>query len=255
MVYSDTTTYLGLVQDIDFLLFGNSTATSPYAIADKTRNINSWYDTVASLIIKANANWEWDDNNKTDLPIATTSLVANQQDYNISGDSFLRILKVELKDNNGNWQALRPITLDDKRQESMTDYQKTAGTPMEYDKIGNSIFLYPKPSYSQAASLKVYYQRNVTHFVSTDTTKVPGFAENFHRILSYGASLDYAIAFGMSNKIAIFTPIIERMKPEIQDFYAMRSHEEKSTMKTQSEDYGQSTTSTFWDGDIGITAN
>jgi hypothetical protein len=219
MIFSDTSAYTGLVQDVDFILFGSSTATSPYAIADKTRNINSWYDKVANLIMKSDNRWEWDDNNKTDLPIATTALVADQQDYNITGASFLKILKVELKDANGNWQPLSPISLDDKRNESMTDYQKTAGTPREYDKLGNQIFLYPKPNYSQAASLKVYYQRNVTHFAVSDTTAVPGFAENFHKILSYGAALDYAIAHTMNNKIATLTPLIKEMEVNIADFY------------------------------------
>ena len=253
MVFSDTSTYTGIVQDIDFILFGNSTVTSPFAIADKTRIINSWYDKVVIMILKSNAAWEWDDNNKTDLPIATTSLVANQQDYNISGASFLKILKVELKDANGNWQPLTPISLDDKRNESMTDYQKTAGTPREYDKLGNSIFLYPKPNYSQASSLKVYYQRNVTHFTVSDTTMVPGFAENFHKILSYGAALDYAIAHGMNSKIATLTPLIKEMEASIVDFYGMRGHDEKLRMSTTSEDYGQS--DDFYDGEIGIIGN
>jgi hypothetical protein len=253
MIYSDVSLGQGIVQDIDFLLFGSSTATSPYAIADKTRNINSWYDTVANLIMKSDNRWEWDDNNKTDLPIATTALVADQQDYAISGASFLKVLKVEIKDANGNWQPLTPISLDDKRNESMTDYQKTAGTPREYDKLGNSIFIYPKPNYSQAASLKVFYQRNVTHFTVSDTTAVPGFAENFHRILSYGASLDYAIAHSMNNKINTLLPLITAMQTEIANFYAGRGHDEKLRMTSGTEDYGQSDTG--YEGEIGVIGN
>lgn len=238
MIYSDTSTYLGLVQDVDYVLFSSSTATSAYAIADKTRNINAWYDRVANLIMKADNRWEFDDNNKTDLPIATTATVANQQDYTISGASFLKILKVELKDEAGNWNALTPISLDDKRSQSMTDYQKTAGTPREYDKLGNSIFLYPKPSFSQAASIKVFYQRNVTHFTASDTTAVPGFAENFHRILSYGAALDYAIANGMTNKVNMLAPMIKQMESDLIDFYGTRNHDEKTTLQLEKEDYG-----------------
>ena len=254
MIFNETTTpYSGICNDIDFLLFGSSTATSPFVIADKTRCINSHYDRVANLIMKADNRWEWDDDNKTDLPIATTALVANQQDYNISGAQFLKILKVELKDSNGNWQVLFPISLDDKRNESMTDYQKTAGTPREYDKLGNSVFLYPKPDYGQATSLKIFYQRNVTHFVVGDTTTPPGFAENFHRILSYGASLDYAIAHSMTGKIGILMPLIQKMEADIIEFYSDRDRSDKKSMSFEREDYGQS--DNFDEGEIGITAN
>lgn len=240
MQYSDTSTYSGIIQDIDFQLFGDSVSTSAYLIADKTRNINAWYDRVASLIIKADDRWEWDDNNKTDLPIATTSLVANQQDYSISGESFLKILKVEIKDSSGNWKALTPISLEDKRGESMTDYLKTAGTPVEYDKLGNSIFLYPKPSTTISGGLKVYYQRNVTHFTTASTTTVPGFAELYHRILSYGAAFDYAVANGMNGKMSTLAALIAKMEADIVAYYSTRNdRDDVPSMSLEQENYGQ----------------
>lgn len=239
MQFSDTTNYQGIVQDIDWLLFGSSTATSPYAIADKTRNVNNWYDRAATLIMKADGRWEWDDNNKTDLPIATTTLTENQQDYAISGATFLKILKVEIKDTAGNWHPLSPISLDNKRSVSITDYLKTASTPREYDKLGNSIFLYPKPNYTQAASLKVFYQRNVTKFTAASTDTVPGFAENFHRYLSYGAALDYAIANGMTAKVNMLSALIKQMEVDIVDFYSNRGRDDKTTLRVQRENYGE----------------
>ncbi|MDD4110223.1 MAG: hypothetical protein PHS54_01570 [Clostridia bacterium] len=239
MIFSDTSGYQGIVQDIDFILFGSSTATSSYAIADKTRNINSWYDKAASIIIKSDDRWEWDDNNQTGLPIGTNDLVANQQDYEISGADFLKILKVEIKDSSGNWNPLTPISLDDKRSVSMTDYKKTAGTPDEYDKFGNSIFLYPKPSSTITDGLKVFYQRNVSHFTTADTTKVPGFAEMFHKYLSYGAALDYAIAHTMNNKINILVPLIQQMENDIREYYSTRNDKDDiPRMSLQKENYG-----------------
>ena len=89
MVFSDSSTKQGLVEEIDFLL---GTDATDYPTAQKTRNINRWFDRVISLILQADAKWEWDDTNYTDLPIATASLVANQQDYSISGTEFLKIL-------------------------------------------------------------------------------------------------------------------------------------------------------------------
>jgi hypothetical protein len=246
-------TFSELVQDIDFILFGSSTATSPYAIADKTRNINSWYDNVVALILKSDDRWEWDDNNKTDLPIGTFDLVANQQDYGITGATFLKILKVEVKDSNGNWHNLKQISLEDKRDESMTDYKKTAGTPVEYDKIGNSIFLYPKPSAAMTDGLKVYYQRNVTHFTVASTTEVPGFAENFHKILSYGAGFEYAVANGMNAKMSILLPLITKMEKAIEEYYSYRNdRDDAPSMSVATEDYGQD----YGGGDLsGVSVN
>jgi hypothetical protein len=235
MTFSDSANKSGLVEEIDFVLGTDSTS---YPIAQKTRNINSWYNRVASLIMRADSRWEWDDNNRTDFPIATAALVANQQDYAITGASFLNVLKVEIKDRNGNWTALSPISLDDKRNESITDYQKTAGTPIEYDKFGNSIFLYPKPSYSQDASLKVFYQRNVSLFSVDDTTKVPGFAENFHRILSYGASYDYCLAYSLISRVPILREEIAKLESGLIDFYSERAKDEKTTLSLQGEEYG-----------------
>jgi len=245
MVFSDTSTYLGIVQDIDYILFGSSTATSPYAIADKTRNINNAYDKVVSLILQADGRWEWDDNNKTDLPIGTTSLVADQQDYEMSAATFLKILKVEIKDSSGNWKVLSPISLDDKTTQSITDYKSTAGTPEEYDKLGNSIFLFPKPSYASSGGLKIFYQRNVTHFAADDTTDVPGFAENFHRLLSYGAAFDYAVAHQMTRKISILKPLITEMERDLIKFYSTRGRDEKMSISLQEENYGDGTEGYF----------
>jgi len=243
MQFSDVTNKLGLVEEIDFVLSTDSTS---YPLAQKTRNINSWYDRVATLIMKVDGRWEWDDNSKTDLPIATTALWANQQDYSISGATFLKILKVELKDEAGNWNALSSITLDDKRSQSITDYQKTAGTSREYDKIGNSIFLYPKPSYSQPASLKIFYQRNVTHFAADDTTDVPGFAENFHRILSYGAALDYCLAYNIQTKIPLLREEIAKLEVELINFYSMRERDDKVSLKIYKENYGDGNGETYF---------
>lgn len=237
MQFSDTSSYTGLVQDTDFLLWGTSTGTSAYAIADKTRNMNSWYDRTISLIMQADTKWQWDDTNLTDLPIATTSLVANQQDYSITDSGFLKILKVECKNSSGDWQALHQIDWNEKKDIAMDEYRETAGNPVEFDLLGNSIFLYPKPSYASSAGLKVYYQRTPDYFTSSDTTQEPGFATPFHRILSLGAAYDYALANGMTTKITILEKEIAKMESAIIDFYSTRNKDLKNRISIEQEDY------------------
>jgi len=241
MQFNDTSTYLGLVQDINYLLFGSSTATSPYAIADMTRNMNSYLDKVVGIILQSDGRWEWDDTNQTDLPIGTTTLVANQQDYEITGETFLTIRRVEVKDNNGNYYEIDPIDQRDIQGQSMTEFYKTPGRPLYYDKIGNSIFLYPKPAAANvtlAAGLKIYFQRTASYFTASDTTKEPGFAPLYHRILSVGAGLDYAIANEMMNKITILQAMYDKLEQGLVDFYSKRSQDEHIRMRTKKESYG-----------------
>jgi len=237
MVFSDTSTSLGLVQDIDFIL--NLDTATTFSTANKTRCINSWYDRAIGLIFMADNRWEFDDDNATDLPIATTALVADQQDYAISGATFLKVLGVSVKTEAGDWVALNKISMQDKKGTDMAEYRETAGDPKEYDTFGQSIFLYPKPDYSASASLKVYYQRNVSHFAAGDTTKVPGFAAPFHRLLSFGAAKDYCIANNLFSKISFLDKEIEKLEQGLLEFYSSRDRDEKVKMTLSQEDYGQ----------------
>lgn len=230
MVFSDVLTGQGIIQDIDFLV--NSDANS-YTINDKTRNINRALDEVASLILQADGRWEYDDQNETDLPIATTPLINGQQSYGYDS-GFLIVNRMEAQDQAGNWRALLPISQSDviKDGTSLTNFMNVPGVPIYYDKIANSIFLYPAPSYNAAAGLKCYFQRNVTYFTPTDTTKVPGFNPQFHRLLSAKAALDYALANNLSQGLPhgrvpnALTTMIESMEQNLQEYYSRRSKDE-----------------------------
>lgn len=241
MQFSDTTNYQGIVQDIDYLLFGNSVATSPYAIADKTRNINRHFDDTVSLIMQSDARWKWDDDNNTDQPIGTINLVNNQQDYEIAGQTYLKIQRIEIKDVNGKYYLIYPIDEKEVQNQALTEFQSTAGRPIYYDKIGEYVFLYPKPSTANvtaSAGMKIYYQRAPSYFVATDTTKSPGFASPYHRILSVGAALDYAVANGMTTKVNILAPMLKELQAGLMTHYATRAGDEHVRMTVAREDYG-----------------
>lgn len=242
MEFSSTSDKAGIVEEIDFLVNTDSTS---YPLTQKARNVNRWLEEVVSLIMQSDSRWEWDDSNQTDLPIATTTLVDSQQDYNIAGATFLKLLRVEIKDINGNYYLLEPISEKDITAQAMTEFLKTAGRPLYYDKLGDSVFLYPKPSSANvtlSAGLKAYFQRLPSYFTSTDTTKVPGFAPLFHRILSIGAALDYAVANGLTTKINILTPMAEKLKAGIVEFYSSRIRDEAVRMRLRKEEYGNDET-------------
>lgn len=260
MDFSDTSTKQGLVQDCDFLVTSDSTS---YPLTNKAASANRYLDEAVSIILAADGRWQWDDTNNTSDPIALGDLVANQQAYGITssiwsvgggGDaalttSLLTLNRVELKDPAGNWNLLIPFDQKDLtpppnqplpmgtltagasiagQSYSLTDFLKTAGTPIYYDKIGNSLYLYPKPDYSQADSLKLYFQRKASYFASTDTTKRAGIAQHLHRFFSLGMAYDYAVAKLLNtNKITSLLNELNNYRIKIKEFYSIRKKDEQ----------------------------
>jgi hypothetical protein len=194
-----------------------------YPMADMTDDENVALDRVASLIMKADNRWQFDDTNESDLPIATTALVSGQQDYSLD-ISHLDVTRVEIQDTNGKWHLLKPIDQSDVPHESLAQFAQNRSRPEFYDKIGNSVFLYPTPSYGQAASLKLWFKRGPSYFLTTDTTKTPGFNALYHDLIVLWPSYDYAVANGMANANQIFTAI-ELKEAALTNDYSTRSPE------------------------------
>lgn len=216
-----------IVGEIDFLLFGSSaTLNTEYSLTDRIRNINTAQDEVVTEIFKADPNWEWDDSNNTDLPIATTALIAARDNYGIP-DATLVIHRVRIKDNNGDWVTLNPV---DRRELSDSDMALT-GVPTDYYKIGRSIFPIPVPDYGVAGGFELQYQRGANHYTISTTDSTPGFDSRFHRFLSVSAAYMYAIAHDMGNKIQTLTAERERIRTSIRDYYQTRSKDQNPKIK------------------------
>lgn len=244
MQFSNTTTRDGIVQDTSWLLFGDSEDhTAEYALKDVARNANRWYDRVLTKIFQADDRWEFDDNNKTDLPIGTFNLVSGQQDYGVSGATFLKIKKIDIKDAQGNNLPLKQFTLDQLRGQADANFMSTAGTPQYFRIQANSVFVYPTPNYSYTNGMRIFYQRTVDYFASTDTTKVPGFAEPFHRLLSLGAAYEYALQQNIRDKITMLKNAIKEMEDDLIDFYSKRNEDDKPSFRLSRSDYGEASLS------------
>lgn len=260
MDFSDTSTKQGLVQDCDFLVTSDANS---YPLANKAASANRALDEAVSLILSSDERWQWDDTNNTAEPIGLADLVADQQAYGITANiwsvggeadaslttSLLTLNRVEVKDVDGSWRFLVPFDQKDLNPTSfaplptgtigvgfgptgsnysLTDFLKTPGTPVYYDKIGNSLYLYPKPNYSQADSLKIYFQRKASYFTAADTTKRAGIAQHLHRFISLKMAFDYAVAKMLNtNKLNIITNEIEKYKQMILEHYAFRKKDEK----------------------------
>lgn len=127
-----------LVEDIDFFL---GTDSSSYPLAAKLRNINLAYYDVATVILAANSNWEWDDTNKTDFPIGTATMIAGQKDYTLPSD-FVKIIRIEVKDAGGAWHKLEQFDETQIQGIGLTEFMESTGMPQYYREIGDSYELY-----------------------------------------------------------------------------------------------------------------
>jgi len=212
--------------------FYTKTNVNSFSDADMVIAINNALERVTSLIEQADARWQFDDTNQTDLPIGTTTLTLDQQDYGIS-TAHLSITRVEVKNEQGTWIKLSPIDQVDLYNTSLTDFLSGSGDPQYYDKIGNSIFLYPKPDYTQSASLKVWFKRGpvaVTTATLTSTTVGPGFNGLYHELVPLYISQDYAMANGLPNFNQLATEIAKK-EDALKEDYALRNKDEHITLR------------------------
>lgn len=231
-LYHDAKTMLGIITT------ASETVTLP--LAEFFRSANAYVKQAQTWIMQVQSTWKYDDSNQTDLPQATTDLVANQQDYSLKS-VFKKIDKVEVLDGNGYYQPVFPITMEQIKEQgySVSEFYKNAGLPVFYLLEGRSIFLFPKPSATDTtltAGLKLYFNRDTVDFSITDTSTQPGFDVNYHRIVSVGASLDFATSRQMINSVNILTPKLNSLKNDLQEFYSSRQTENKPAFRVFREE-------------------
>lgn len=206
------------------------TNASSYPNANMLIDLNIAYNRTITLVAQASGRWQWDDTNQPDYPVATTALIANQQDYTLDV-SHLFIDRIEVLPNGGKYfYKIFPRDVEDPMWGArVTGIDTvTVGTPMKYDVTGESIFLYPIPNYSQAASLKVYFRRAQIDIQLTDLvagTLQPGFASLFHDLLAYLVAYDYAV-INMPEVADGYFAVIERKEAELTKYYAYRDHDD-----------------------------
>lgn len=214
----------------DALWWVDATADT-WAFADFIRSANFALDHAVRKILTVSGRWQFDDSNNEDLPIATTPLVANQDNYTIA-DSHLRIARLRVTDKNGDFKTLRPK---DRRDLSDSFTTKT-GVPEVYDKLGRSIFPFPIPDYS--GTVEITYQRGSNYFTPDDTTKSPGFDSTFHRYVSLSPAREYALKYAPQRVNAIDTEI-QRLDAELKEHYVTRDVDDapQMTVERTTENY------------------
>ena len=194
--------------------------------------VNKWNNIVNIWIHEVDNEWSFDDANHGDFPIETFDIVDSQQDYGIDID-ISAIKKVEIHDADDvatdGWITI-PIKLSTDIEADR--FGNDDGTPSSYWLSGNSILFDVPVDIAKIDKYRITYDRHAHAFVIGDTTAVPGFAEPFHDILVYGATMDWAEdkkkTLFNACKLALFgTQPRDKngLKQMLQKYYSKRAEE------------------------------
>lgn len=237
--FSNTTSReLGLVQDCEDLLNFPATGISANTnlLAQFTRNMNAWYNRVVTMILESQDSWDFDDSNNTDYPIGTIPLtIARDVTIPISS-KILKIKRMDVTYDGSTWYKAELLDTGQigtgLGNDTNTDGNFSKTKPF-YDLVGsNGVFIYPLASAADVtagAKMRVEFYRDITEFVVGDTTKQPGFDAPFHKILSLGASYDYARANGLSKKDDLMMSL-QDLEGRLKRYYGQKVTDSQFTL-------------------------
>lgn len=210
--------------------------TTSYANTDRLVNINAWYRNVVALILQYHDDWTYDDSNRTDYPILTNNLIANQQDYQLPVSTLL-IRRMEVTYDGTNWKRVTAFDIGSRDASIATNAISGYSTNKPYyDLQYGSVFLYPIPTANITGGIKIWVERGPQEFTSSDLTTgslEPGFDSLFHEILVYGPSYDYAVANNLPNRDVLKARSDELMKLMINHY----SSKDKDITYSMQADY------------------
>lgn len=229
--YNNTTTKAGILQKIEFFTGLGDTGVSGNAVlkAQMTGFINDWLGVMVGDVLQVDGRFQWDDTNYSDQPIATFNLVSAQRGYSFTEDEdlnqILDVTRVEVMDEAGLWSVLTPID-QTQIQQGYNEFMKGDGIPRYFDWNGTVLNLFPASSYNSTNGCKVWFKREGSFFTTSDTTKEPGFASPFQKILWLGPSYDYALSQSLPNA-ATLRQEVELERERLREFYSRRNKYEQ----------------------------
>lgn len=232
----------GLLQTCESNLFGDNGYAQITGNASRLavfiNFLNEGYSRYFDKAMQGDGTWEIDDTNFTTVPIATADLVSGQQDYGLN-TTHIEILGVEIKNSSGAWIPLEEVDESDFNKGgkyegiAMSAYfdSSITGIPYQYNQIGASIFLKDTPNYNSTGGIKVRFQRPPSYFLTTDTTKAPGFTETHHTYLSDFATWKYASSRGLDDVANRYQGLVQIWEIKtIPEFYGRRNRKQRKVM-------------------------
>lgn len=190
-----------------------------------TRAANQANKQIWSWIFSSYGGWQYDDSNNGDLPVALATLEADQQKYTLPSTA-LAVRGLEYKNAGGDWVKLHPVPIERLNQfVSENEWNDTPSEPQWYSLLNGIIKLYPASDTKRTEGLRIQFDRGATTFASTDTTKTPGFATEFHEAVAVGASYIIARNKSLPNLQLLQADWIDYER-RIKEFYVQRWDEQ-----------------------------
>ena len=211
--------------------------TDIYLPAERLLSINKYYDQLHSIILDSQDEWDFDDSNLTDLPIASTDLVANTGAYALPSTIY-KLNKLEINYGSG-FIKVNPLDLNETGlSESEVLSRATVENPF-YRVFGQMIKLYPAPTSDVSSGLQLYYDREVAEFTSAEVTtgtKKPGLDRLWHDYIALGASVDAGLKYTLTNLSSLETKL-QDMENRIRKCYGQKVVDRKYKITNSIEDY------------------
>jgi hypothetical protein len=209
-----------------------------YPLVDRTADENLALDYILAKIFQVGGRWQFDDSNHTDYPIIMTNLVAGQRDYSFTtdeqGNLILDIYKIMVSNDGGvSYDEVYPVDMRaDDGTNNLWDNKDVQGTVFRYSKTANGIFLDQLPSANVTNGLKIFINREGSHFTTSDTTKMPGFAGSYHEYVGLRPAHRYATDHSMANADDLKVEMQE-MEQMIMKHYRDRSKDENLVLQAE----------------------
>lgn len=238
MVFSDTTNRTGIIQSLEDIT--STQDVSSYSTAVKTKDINLAFDDYSNLVKQVSSTWQADDSNHTKYPNMKFNLVSGQSDYSFTtdeqGNQVQDIYRVEcLQPDLVTWKLLTPV---DEMQEvdAISTIDGQSGTPIEYWKTANGIFLKVKSNYNATLGIRMFFTRSPNYFTPSDTTKVPGIPNGHHKYLFWKPAFWYWLPKDAA-RAAICQNEVAKIEAEIQEDISNRNRDEKVGFRARYVNY------------------
>ena len=239
--------------------------TTSLTAANLLIHTNDAYQQVHGWILGVEGFYNADDPNYTDHPRGDFNLVDGQEDYSFNPQTagpytshFLDIEAIEIKDraSPAKYKRIKPLDHTQLHGLSPQEYfglesngNPAKGFPEYYDKSGNTVRLYPAPKTADVTlteGLRVWFKRNADLFTSaqvTTGTKEPGFAAQFHTILSFMSSRPFCMNY-KPERMAMLNAVVgdltdppTGMKREILKWYGQREADRPKIMGMKKINY------------------
>lgn len=217
-----------------------------YPDAELAIDLNVWYHKIATMILDAQDESDFDDPNHGDYPKLTFPLVAGQRDYAIAvAEKVLKIKRLDITYNGSDYYRAEPIDTgaiaEGLGNDTVVDARFSKTAP-KYDFSYGSLFLYPRANATDVAAGAqgiIEWERQIKDITASDIstgTMVPGIDDPWHAMLAYGAAFEQAVKHGYEKKDE-FAAVLVDFEARIKTHYSRKQLDRRYQFGAEVVDY------------------